>query len=160
MALWSWPEGVKSLSPGACRANQSSFPFCQSCPASPAENRARGSCLGKRTCHRHSPPGKSEGRAGTRCHSAIASTTKCDHFKHKKGEGLAQASRTHEKPAKSFTSGKAPSLLGPDSARPSIPTLSVQCPVQVSASICQSYFCKSNYTDLKTSQAIGQGDQF
>lgn len=65
MTLWSWPEEVKSLSPGACRADQFSFPFCQSCPAcptSPAENCARGSCLGKRTRHPKRPLENWEGR--------------------------------------------------------------------------------------------------
>lgn len=79
------------------------FPFCQSCPASPAENRARGSCLGKRMCHRKSPPENSEGRGmaeGKWRDSSIASTTQRDHCKHNKGEGLAHASMTQKEACK------------------------------------------------------------
>lgn len=109
MALWSWLEGVKSLSPGACRADQSSFLFCQPCQRAPrlwlrtvpvalAWGRECATTKARRKTKREE--GWQRGTRETRCQSGIASTAKCGHFKHKKGEGLAHGSMTHEEACK------------------------------------------------------------
>lgn len=148
MALWPWLEGVKSLSPGACRADQSSFLFCQPCPACPAslaENCARGSCLGKRMCHNKSPPENQEGRRMAEGNQRDSlSEWHCLHsqmwpFQTQKGRGPRSWQHDPRGSLQSpFPAGKL--QVNPGSATPSYPTLSVQCPVQVSASICQELF--------------------
>lgn len=156
MALWPWLEGVKSLSPGACRADQSSFLFCQPCPACPAslaENCARGSCLGKRMCHNKSPPENQEGRRMAEGNQRDSlSEWHCLHsqmwpFQTQKGRGPRSWQHDPRGSLQSpFPAGKL--QVNPGSATPSYPTLSVQCPVQVSASICQRVIFASQITHI------------
>lgn len=140
MALWSWPEGVKSLSPGACRANQSSLPFCQWCPAgpaSPAENCARGSCLGKRTRRHKSPPENEEGRRMVeRTRRDSLSERHCLHnqvspFRTLQGRTLAHASVTHEVACKVHFQQESSKLTQPWQCQAILPHL--ECTVSGSS---------------------------
>lgn len=93
------PAGpINPLSHFVSRVQRAPHLWLRTVPVALAWRRERSTTNARRKTERGE--GWQRGTRETRWQSGTASTAKCDHFKHRKGEGFAHASMTHEEARK------------------------------------------------------------